>query len=170
MFRCCGFIKHPEIEIVNINDEYYVNNDNFQERIKDLKYFNRYCYSKSRFLLFFLLVDYIGFSCNLQPFALGLIGFSLSVERKVVVLSSIVYGIFYILFGLLLFSPPRILLRYVFVDSLVDVIVWYSSMWIINIKCYCSYILAFVDSGGCSFLDIILYNISCFICVFICMN
>lgn len=62
--RCCGFIKHPEIEIVNINDEYYVNNDNFQERIKDLKYFNHYCYSKSRFLLFFLLVCYIGFLCN----------------------------------------------------------------------------------------------------------
>lgn len=62
--RCCGFIKHPEIEIVNINDEYYVNNDNFQERIKDLKYFNHYCYSKSRFLLFFLLVCYIGFLCD----------------------------------------------------------------------------------------------------------
>ena len=30
--RCCGFIKPPEIEIVEINDEIYVNNENFQER------------------------------------------------------------------------------------------------------------------------------------------
>ena len=56
--RCCGFIKPPEIEIVEINDEIYVNNENFQERLKDLKYFNRYCRSKSILLsqLLFVLI------------------------------------------------------------------------------------------------------------------
>ena len=56
--RCCGFIKPPEIEIVEINDEIYVNNENFQERLKDLKYFNHYCRSKSILLsqLLFVLI------------------------------------------------------------------------------------------------------------------
>ena len=56
--RCCGFIKPPEIEIVEINNEIYVNNENFQERLKDLKYFNHYCRSKSILLsqLLFVLI------------------------------------------------------------------------------------------------------------------
>ena len=56
--RCCGFIKPPEIEMVEINDEIYVNNGNFQERLKDLKYFNHYCRSRAILLsqLLFVLI------------------------------------------------------------------------------------------------------------------
>lgn len=54
--RCCGFTKPPTIEIVNVNDEIYLNYNNYQERMQDIKYYNHYCFNRAKKLSIYLYV------------------------------------------------------------------------------------------------------------------